>query len=395
MNKKILIYIGSAILLGLGGVVYYRQTHKQKPSQFFTVTKPVHRSITQEVRATGYLEVEDMMKIGSLVIGRIIKLYVEENEAVKKGQLLVEIDDGIGDTQVRETKALLDIARADFAYATPHFERQKALFEKGYIAKDAYEKATADFERAKNAIDQTRAAYDRAVIIYNNKKIKAPDDGVVIEKVSSEGAMVSWYAAETSIYKIAKDMAKMKAKLEIDETVVGDLRVGMPVHMVYDAYPNKFFEGTISDISNASQEKGGAISYLATVPVDNSQKLFRPTMSINASIIIAEKNDVIAVPINIFKINPLTLERIAKQFGYGYQPLSDQARQELKRKENRRALWVFVNNAFVEREVEIGINDHAYYEIVSGLSDADNLVVDTIEGNAMQEMFEKMFGKGL
>ena len=123
----------------------------------------------------------------------MIVYVAAENEIVKKGQLLADIDDGIGDTQVRETKATLESSKA-LLVMNLHLVRQKALYEHGYLSKDLFEKATSEYEQAQAAVKRDQAIHDRAVIIFNNKKIVAPDTGIVIAKVSSEGETVTSYA---------------------------------------------------------------------------------------------------------------------------------------------------------------------------------------------------------
>ena len=73
----------------------------------------------------------------------------------------------------------------------------------------------------------------------------------------------------SDIYTIAKDITKMKVRLEVDETVIAEVHVGEAVRMVFDAYPDRSFEGKITEVSRASKEKGSAVAYLATIPIDN------------------------------------------------------------------------------------------------------------------------------
>jgi len=125
-----------ALIIGSGTWIAYKTFFAPKKPELFKAHKPEKRSIIQTIKATGYIEPEDLMKIGSIVQGIIYKLHVEENDIVKKGQLLVEIDDGKGDTLVRSAQAELESAQASLLYTEKHFERQKVLFEAGHISKD-------------------------------------------------------------------------------------------------------------------------------------------------------------------------------------------------------------------------------------------------------------------
>jgi Membrane-fusion protein len=141
MYIKKIIYM-SLWSLALIGIMYttYRAAFKKEKKQWFSTEKPVKRTVTQVIRSTGYLEAEDLLKIGSIVPGIVKKLLVEENQTVTKGTLLAIIDDGKDDTDVRQTAGHLKLAKQDLVYATAYYTRQKAMFEAGQLAKDTFEK---------------------------------------------------------------------------------------------------------------------------------------------------------------------------------------------------------------------------------------------------------------
>ncbi len=392
--KKILLLLTIIGIVAIGSFFTYKIFFRKKQQELYTAQLVEKRTIAQVIKATGYLRPVDMMNIGSLVAGIIHKMHVEENATVKKGQLLVEVDDGKGDTEVREAQAALDRAQALATYQKVFFKRQKALYKDNHISLDRFEQVERDLRLAQADVDRTQATYDKIKRNYDNKWITSPDDGLVINKTGSEGETVTLSSPPTIIYTIAKDITNMEAKINIDESVVGDLTVGMTAEFTLDTYPYQLFSGTISDISNAAIIIGGATNYIATIPIDNSEQLFRPTMHIDAEIAITKKEEVVAVPGYAFALNRTILKEIAKGLGYQFNEIDEERREELRKKSRTKTIWVEKENAFIEKIITIGISDSAYFEVISGLKATETIIIDTVEPDIMEQFFKRLFGGG-
>ncbi len=235
--KKILLPLTVIGIVAIGSFFTYKIFFRKKQQELYTAQQVEKRTITQVIKATGYLRPVDIMNIGSLVAGIIYKMHVEENDTVKKGQLLVEIDDGKGDAEVREAQATLDRAEALATYQKVFFKRQKALYKNNHISLDRFEQVERDLLLAQADVDRTQATYDKVKRNYDNKWITSPDDGLVINKAGSEGETVTLASPPTVIYTIAKDITNMEAKINIDESVVSDLKIGMTAEFTLDTYP--------------------------------------------------------------------------------------------------------------------------------------------------------------
>jgi HlyD family secretion protein len=394
-TKKIAYWIVGPVILGVIGYFIYSRTFKKDQKQWFLTEKAQKRNIAQVIRATGYLEAEDLLKIGSIVPGIIKELLVEENETVTKGTLLAIIDDGKDDTEVRETEGLLKTAQQGLTYATEHYQRQKALFEAGQLSKDQFEKATRDYKDAQSLVQTRQAQHDKAKLTYKNKKILAPEDGIIIQKVSSKGETVTLASPATIIYTLAKDIHKMKVQLEIDENRVGEVKKGQTAVLTFDTYPYKKFFGVINDVSNAPIKKQTAVSYHASFILDNTDMLLRPGMTVNARITVGEKADVLSVPGYVFAMNPIVLQEIARITNHVFSPMSRQDKQAIEMKGAFKTLWIVKGNEFKEVPVELGINDNAFFEVKSGLTAQDIIISDIQEPDSMQQLYRQIFGKGL
>lgn len=395
---KLAKIIPSLIFIILGGAfIYgaYSLFFTKKEERLYSTRPPEIRPLKKIVRATGKVDPEELMKIGSIIIGVIDKMFVEENEFVKKGQLLATIDDGKDDTDVRAAKATLESAKYYLTYYQAFFARQKALHDGRFISDNEFEKYVSELKRAEEDVNMRQAQYDQAFLLFNRKKITAPDAGIVVGKNSSEGETVTFYAPATVIYTIAKNIKKMKAEVEIDESIIGQIKKGMEAELSFDTYLGRIFKSTITDLSNNPIEKGGAICYKATLPIDNSQMLFRPGMTVTAEIVVAAKNHVLTIRGQQFAIKPDIVEQIAKVKKYDFKPLSKEDRAKYGRMGDHRIVWIESAHTFVEKPIKLGISDGAFFEVTEGLTEDDAVIEDTIEENAMAKIFGKFFGAGL
>lgn len=396
MQIKILagvLALGACLAGIVFGVYWYRRPTQERV--WYNVQKIEQRAIEQVIRATGTIEAVDTLKIGSLVPGVVKKMLVEENQVVKQGELLTIIDDGKDDTEVRQTEGQLKIARNECTYMTAYYGRQKALYEAGQLAVDAFEKVTRDYLNSRALVLVRQADFDKASLVYKNKKIVAPADGVIIAKVSTEGETVSVISPATVIYTLAKDIRSMKVKLEVDENRIGEVRKGQLARLTFDTYPHKIFEGKIDEMSNAPIIKNAAVSYQVSFLLDNKELLLRPGMTVNARIHVAEKGQVLVVPSHVLALNATLLEQVAQLNGMTMRPLEKAEKAKLEQKGTFKTVWVRVDNEFVERGVQLGAHDSAYYEVISGLDGSEDVVSDIQEPDAMQKLYGQVFGKGL
>jgi HlyD family secretion protein len=132
MKKKIIIAIPVVLLLSFA--VYYfffATTKKNNELSFADVTRG---NVTQTILSTGTIQAVSTVDVGTQVSGKIIKLFVDYNDNVKKGQLLAIVDTTNLVTQVRDAKSALEKAKADYHQATVTHEKNKKLYELNYIS---------------------------------------------------------------------------------------------------------------------------------------------------------------------------------------------------------------------------------------------------------------------
>lgn len=393
--KHRIFFIATIIFLTIVGITAYNLLFMVPVQEKFTTAKALYKDISQTVEATGRLEAQDTIKVGSIVPGIIEKLYFEENELVKEGQILALIDDGKADAEVRMAQGDMEEAQALLTYKELHYKRQESLYNAQQISQDRFDQLTSDLNAARANLFAKKAKYDLAQLTFDNKRIKAPSDGIVIAKNGSERETVTLASPPTIIYTIAKDVTQMEATILVDENNIALLKVGIEAELVYDAYPYKKFTGTISSLSNQPIIKETSISYEVVVKQDNSDMLLRPGMTVNARFIIQEKKNILTVPSYLFTINKTEIQKIASNNRYDFKPLDPQELRKLERERPIKTVWVVENKSFVEKAVEIGITDNIFFEITTGITDASDIVVSIDNDDIMQSFYKKMFNTGL
>ncbi len=399
-SSKIIQWI--VIIFALAGVSFfaYSTLSKKKEKRLYQTEKPLRRNIIQAVRATGKLEAEGTINIGSLLNGIVESLHAEENQAVKKGQLLAVIDDGRQDNNVKQSAGVLAQVKAQLSYQKEYYAREKKLYDSGLISKDEFEQAQQSYDAAVANVAAQEATYAQAVLEFNNKKITSPIDGVVITKHVSLREGVANFSPPTILYTLAEDIRQMKVELEIDETDIGLIKVGHEAKLYFDTYPHTTFRGKIYEISSAPNKSGTSVIYKASIKIDNSHNMLKPGMTAHAQITVGTQKDAISVPGHLFGMDSRLLKAAAQQKGFEFKPLTKAERAafraQLKQKNHPvKTVWVAKNNAIIQKPIELGINDNAFFEVVSGLDGTEDIIIDVDEPDNMLKMYQQLFGGGL
>lgn len=221
------------------------------------VAKAVKRNYNIILEYAGTVEPYQRARVGAQMSGTIEKIYVNEGDFVKEGQLLVQMNT----QQLTQAKIQFELAESDY-------KRMKSLFEAGSIPEQQFERSKANYEAAK-------ASYE---LMLSNTQIRAPFDGIVTEKLMNEGEVFTLVPAgggSPGIITLMR-MDIVKIKLSIAEKDFPLIKLNQPAEVIIDAYPDKVFTGKVI-------QKNPAISTLsrtftAEVEVPNSQLLLRPGM---------------------------------------------------------------------------------------------------------------------
>lgn len=372
------------LVLALAGAstlfYFYYQTCKRQHQRPFKTENPQPRPLVQFVTATGNLKALDQISVGSLVVGRIVQILAEDNDIVKKDQILTIIDNGIGDTAIKKQKALLTENIERLKYQKQFYKRQTALYKSGQLSKNLFEQYTQDYEVAVSKVAQTKADLELETQTYNNLFIKSPDDGIVIAKKVNLGQMVTSQFDATILFEIAKDLHCMEAHIDVDEADIGMVKEGQEASFAVDAFPKERFTATVKRIQYQAKIVDNVVTYAAVLNVANPELRLRPGMTTNVDIKVASADQALSVSNKAFRISAFQIDEAAKKYGlrvYKLQAGPKAGASSSKALKTKDYLWVLEDPKTIKQiEVKLGINDGKYTQISNGISPQTNIIVD-------------------
>jgi len=184
-------------------------------------------------------------------------------------------------------------------------------------------------------------------------------DGVVISRNVDVGQTVAASFQTPTLFTIARDLTKMQINTNVAEADIGKIAVGQTVNFTVDAYPDEVFHGQVSQIRLAPTNIQNVVTYDVVILVDNPELKLKPGMTANVSIITAERRGVLRVPNSALRIS---LERLGG---------------EAESKPEGTGVWVLEKGKPKFVKVTLGVSDGNYTEVVSGLEEGQEVIVDT------------------
>jgi len=297
MNKKKKYWVlrHKWLSLGLLGVVVCvlccGMGSKAKATKSYVTVDITRGNLSQTVTATGEIMPLNTVSVGSQVSGTIEELYVDYNSKVKQGDLLLKIDTSVLQSSVDEAKASLVSAESQLKYAKSEYERNKSLYNDGYISRAEMEQSQTTFEQAEQRVNQMQYTYNRAVTNLGYATITSPVDGTVISRKVDKGQTVAASFQTPDLFEIAEDLTKMQIETSVSEADIGVIKEGQAVTFTVDAYPNQKFEGSVRQIRLSPTMTSNVVVYTVVIDVDNSDLRLMPGMTAFVTIIIEAAND--------------------------------------------------------------------------------------------------------
>jgi HlyD family secretion protein len=332
-NKWLWIGIGAAVVVLL--VVVSLARGKGGKVESVQLARVRTEDVTARVRAPGKIEPRTMVKVSADIPGKIIALRVKEGDRVKRGQLMLQLDDTQYRSAHTQANAALSSARARVREADAalkvsdaNYERQRSLFEKTMLSQAEWDQATSAHESARvgaaTAREEVARAQAAVVAASDNLgkcRFLAPFDGVVSALNVEQGEIVitgTMNNPGTQIL-VVSDLSRMLVRADVDETDVVDMRLGQKAKISVDAIPDTSFEGTVVEIGNTAKRSGmaavdGQTNFEVEVVFDHNVPQVRPGMTADVEIETATAAKVQAVPIQAVVVRTeRDLERAAKK----------------------------------------------------------------------------------
>lgn len=314
--KKIILTLIVLAAIGGGAAAYYMRKGNVEPT--VTTAQITRGDIAEVVQATGTLGAVKTVNVGTQVSGMVQELYADFNTIVKKGQVIARLDPSLIQTAIEQREASVTRAQADLerlrvnlADAKRKFAQAQAMWDRQLIPRDQLDTAELNVKTNESQIKSSEAGLVQAQADLNTQRvnlghtvIKAPIDGVVIQRSVDQGQTVQASTNAPTLYIIAEDLTKMQVLANIDESEVGKMRPGQPVNFRVDAFPTESFTGTVSQIRLQPQTVQNVVTYSTVIDVPNPALKLKPGMTANVTIEIARKNNVLRAPAAALRFRP-------------------------------------------------------------------------------------------
>ena len=368
INRKVKAAVGVLLVAGclFGGYRYYTaQQAVNKTAAVDTVTA-TRMDLKSTVSATGTIRPVNSVEVSSKITARIKTVLVKENDKVTAGQTVATLDG-------KDYEAKREQAQYTVVNTKAKYDRASYLYGIGADTQAEYEDAVYNYDTAVSNLAETESDLAETVIT-------APMDGIVVGEPQTPGTMaVQGTSNPTVIMRIA-DLSSKQIKAKVDETDIGNVKVGEAAVFTVDAYTGRTFTAKVSGISQtdvtsswdtssststSSSSSASVIYYYVTLDVEDPDNVLLPGMTARVDIHTAERPNALAVPISALKADA----------------------------NGSYVLLVNGDGLVVEQPVTTGIYSDEYVEILDGLSDGDQ-VSNTYKAAAAAPAAKKSTGGG-
>ncbi|MFZ5555403.1 MAG: efflux RND transporter periplasmic adaptor subunit [Pseudomonadota bacterium] len=352
-------FVVAVVLLAAGGaaVWWWTQNGNQQREQY--VTQPVDRGpIVQAITANGTLNPVILVNVGTQISGTVKTLQADFNQRVEAGQILAELDPALIEADIAKSRAELASAEAGLRLAQVRERRNRELVAKGFVNQAQLDDSIKEREAADAQVRAARAALDRQQVNLRYSVIRSPISGIVVARNVDIGQTVAASFQTPVLFQIAKDLKQMQIYASVAEADVGAIRIGQTVRFTVDAYPEREFTGTVSQIRLNPTVQQNVVTYNVVVSAANDEEILLPGMTANVQITLRTREDVLRVPNAALR----------------FVPDADSARP--KAGGGKTVYKLDRKGVLVPVEVRTGAADSAYTEIVAGnLGPGDGVVV--------------------
>ena len=359
-NKKLWIGVGCVALIAI--VVWLLSGGKKEEKVTFETAKVERKNITTSVTATGTIEPVTSVTVGTQVSGIVSKLYVDYNSVVKKGQVIAELDKTNLTSELNTARANLASAQSTLNYESSNYQRYKTLYDKGLVSANDYENARLTYEKARESVKTAQQSVNKAQTNLGYATITSPIDGVVLSKSVEEGQTVAASFNTPELFTIAKDLTDMQVIADIDEADIGGVKEGQRVSFTVDAFPDDHFSGQVTQVRQQATTTSNVVTYEVVISAPNKDLKLMPGLTANVTIYTMEKNDVLAAPSKALRFVP-NEALLSKQ-------------QKIEDVEAPQKVWTLEGNTFKAHKVETGTSNGMMTEILSGINEGTEVLVD-------------------
>jgi HlyD family secretion protein len=425
--KKVAIGAGAVVVVAaIAGIAVY-QSHKNVVT--VQTGKAQRMDLVAVVSASGEIKPKTYVNIGANAFGKITKLYVKEGDQVKRGQMLVQLENVQSAADMDAMQASLDAAKTDAVAAEAglntsaadlnraksdaersdlDWTRAQGLYKDALISKSDYDmqkanhqtavaglaqaqarvaQAKAQKESAEGRIEQASANLTHAADVLKKTTYQAPFDGVITNLPVREGetVVIGIQNAPGSTLMTLADLSVITAEVKVDETDIVNVQMGQAAQVTIDAIPKKTFKAVVTQIGDNAIVRSTGVSTSQQISTSQEAKDFkvvvtlqdppedlRPGLSATAKITTATRGNALTIP-----IQALTIRRqadLVPKDEKGAVQAAAPAKDPAKDKEEIQGVFILRNHKAEFVPVDTGVAGTTDIEVMKGLKEGDEIV---------------------
>jgi HlyD family secretion protein len=334
MNKKLLIGIAVAAVVAIGAsALLFGGGSSAAAGKYTYETVAVDRGdVSRVVSASGAVQPREKVEVGSEVSGKITAIYVDFNDAVKKDQVLAQVDpETFQNTldqsvaRLRQAEATVDNTRASISRAKlaldvqqKAYERTKVLYAEGATstqqmeqAEQAYENAVlalqteeVSLKSAQAGLDTARATVQDSRTRLERTKIRSPIDGVILSREVEVGQTVQSSQSVAKFFTVAADLSQIEIEASVFESDIGGIDANDPVIFTVDAFAGERFQGQVVQVRQLGVEQANVVMYTVVINARNPNGKLLPGMTANVEITADRVSDTLRVDFDATRFQP-------------------------------------------------------------------------------------------
>lgn len=377
------------------------------PGSKFVTAAATRGDLLVRVSASGTVEPVRLVEVSTEMSGTIKAVHVENNDIVKAGQLIAELESETqkmellrAEAQVAAAAARVKEAEAATVAASKEFARKKTLAARDLAPARDLDNATASSQQTRATVEaltaELKAAQANLAIARTNlekARIVSPIDGVVLRRNVEPGQTVAASLQSPILFRLAQDLDRMLIRVDVDEADALKVRQGQPATFNVQAMRDRPLEARVEKLHVGAEVVQGVVTYKAILSFDNSALGLRPGMTAMAELVVEDVRGGLIVPNAALRFSPpeaadkeSMLTAGTRLMGVGVAPASANTepsaplRPQLGAANARlQRLWVDEGGKARPVDVEVGATDGSMTEVVKGpLKAGQRVIVDLV-----------------
>lgn len=347
-KKRRLIFIIAGLILVI--IIIVVNVFKGGSTVKVEVTEAKIGRIEQIVSAPGKIHALKEVNINSDIMGKLVKLYVEEGDWIKENQVLAKLDSTEQFALYQRALANVGANKADLEFKEQQYQRKKELYDKGLISRENFENITTAVEVARLNLENARTELRRTKRLLEKTTLRSPIDGTVMSVQVEEGENVITGTMNNpgTVLLTVSNLDAMECLADVNESEVPLISIDDNARVFIEAFPDTEFIGTVYNI--ASMPKSlltsgtGAVEFEVKISLPHHPGML-PGMSSSCEIITDAKEEALRVPL-----------------------------QSVVTEKNEKGVYKVKNGLVEFTQVVTGITESRWAEITEGLEGGDLIV---------------------